>query len=1267
MPGIGRIDPGKLESQIQAWQSPAPAPPPQAAPQQTAPAAVGPTGKWARLAQVGVGKVNLFNAYREVTHSGQPMNANNSLLKSGVKAVAGVRPKNVVNAAKDVGQGIVSGVTDVASQANKNIIKPLITQPQKGPGVSNIMQAQAAAQAAQKSDKVSPQAMKALDQIQSPYDKVTAYRIVANQNLNPQQMKQQMMPIIQKQSSQVKKALGDTLQLASLAVGGGETKSVITGERTLTGLTKAATVNTASGATGNVGSKLSENPNATKKELVGAAKTGAEFGAATTALSAGVGKLASGIKTTLGKDKTANATIATAKQNALLQKAKQANTADTLGKTATKAPPTNIPVKTTEQKLLGPGGKTGAGFTMSEKVNPAAISTGQEIRQLENRLTKFQQGKLQITPVQAKADAARLSDLKSGKVSAAQKLTGTNPQRSQAAEISPEKPVSLDQKVSKPSGAPKVSLPLSDTNKSPSKGVGKLVNTVANKTKKQGYFNPEQGLNRAGHTDAAQVVREISANQELAGYKGAIAMEKAKRLGLDKQSYEQVAKNIESGNTKDAAHQHFVTTLQDTGKRGVQAGTLDAARGAEYVPRYAKFNDTSGGGSIGGLRKTGGFSKARVQAGEFGEGGDKYATYGEFKQAVQKGGGKVTNASASEVLGHTVTSREKAIANATGLTKLEHTAMKDGQPAVVSYSPAKGLNSKYAGYNTSLLDGRAVHPNLVPAIKSLMIDNNTFKGIGKVNSFTKRLITVNGVIHDLNYARSSIGEQGLLKTVTHAAPANMITKGIENPKYAANTERMMQHGVVFSRMGKTNIFDEANNGANSLGKQVNGVLGKTRAKMDNVVFGVGDNLGRSTFLKVEKGLLGKGLNQKEAGQLAADAANRVMFTQRATESSQEMQNVGKVALFAKNFFQSTLQKATAATGISKNNALSQGAQRAGQVQAAKAMARTFAYLFTAAQAINYHATGHSTLQNKDSKISPVFYVDKTTGKAYHITNWYGQIGELLHITQPKALFSKVSPSVQEISRLTMGVLGAKDPFTGNTIIDKNASGIRQWGQVAANALEHLVTPVGIDQQKAQQMFGKGGQPGKVSATNLLGFGTSTVDQNTFEKDIMNQYYATLPAGASKTPPAESALKAAARNDLAKGNTNSNNLQQLKSQMTSKQYQAFVKTGADSQVQTAFDKLPTEQKLNVIEKYSPQQLQELNLTGVAKSFVDTSSKNTIQSLQSKGYSTQRIQQDLQKVGITSDQLKQVKTEAKKQAAIASKNARKVPKFVNPFIK
>lgn len=340
---MAQLDPFNLRSQTLetpiAQAAPAKAAPAQAASEQ------GPTNFWGRIAQVGIGKVNLLNAYKTTVEHKAAIDSNNSIVTNGAKKVA----TGVNNAAKEtanniIQKGVVKGINkstqgiqnaiiqgpkDVIQHANDNVIQPLV-HPAKGPGVDNIMQTQAAAQAAAKSGRVSKNALKAVEQIQSPADKLNAYKIISDPKLNDDQMKQKLVPIVQKQGNETKKAIGDALQIGALVFGGGSTKELLASKEALgTGLA----VNAAAGTAGNVGSQLSTKPESSGKELFKAGTLGAGFGAGTALLGALGGKVLEDAKTILGKNPGITDTLQNTATTALLQKGAKANAAKDVGKT----------------------------------------------------------------------------------------------------------------------------------------------------------------------------------------------------------------------------------------------------------------------------------------------------------------------------------------------------------------------------------------------------------------------------------------------------------------------------------------------------------------------------------------------------------------------------------------------------------------------------------------------------------------------------------------------------------------------------------------------------------------------------------------------------------------------------------------------------------------------------------------------------------------------------------------------------------------------
>lgn len=1245
----------------------------------------GPTGFWGRIQSIGMGAVEKVHLTNQAMGVAQIAIA----AKQGVQR--NIQAKGVLSGiGQSVGNVADASYLKPARTKVADLVKGIVATPQPGSDakVKSILTNQKVAK-----QSMDPQVKNVLGSrpLNSPNDSVKLDKMIADKVPVSQQVDFINKSAAQA-NTRNKQALATGANIIALGTGGGQAKEAIAAEKGIQATTTAGkiikTVGKVAGAaiTGgaqNAAGAATDNPNISAKDAGKAFITGAKYGGALEAGGLALGKARQfvfGAKAAPVVDTATNAASTAAGSTKIkvndLSTPTKGEVKNTLPKAAAPARPSEAGYDDTTFRLKFHDGakdvvksntgtanaylKTGSKDPLTLTVQTLADTTGGKktgvivdkllpdlrtdmrtklIKDLQetkstsetanllwdaakNHEATIPKADMVGTPmdkkISFKENTANPTSSVDAKVSAGERLSGT---KSESAKIESD---TLNQPVSKPQTktAPKE---LVNNNKGQTTGAGALKNKVSDKLKSTGKINPEQALLDKGHTEAANLVRELSGKHTAAEYLGQHAAGTFDKLASgEEKNLSSFAAAREAG-TNSEAHGHFVKTLQDTGKRASDAGVIKAPRDETYVPRMAKFDDASKSGGVGGLQRSGGFSKARAQAGEFGEAGDKYKTYAEFQKAVESSGGKVTNASTSDVLGHTVTSREKAIANSEFITKAKDTAMADGRPAIATFSQDKGLPAKLSGYNTSLIPGNAIHPDLVAAIKPIVEGGGGQNLLNKLNVTAKRFVTANGIIHDFNYARSSLGEQGLMGTVRNARPIDIVAKGMADPVFHKATMDSIKDGVQYSGTGRFNLYDQT---TSKLNQKIEGALGKTRESMDKIVFGIGDSLGRSTWENVKSKLIAQGIPEEEAGKVAANAANRVMFTQRLSQQSSEFKNVGRAALFAKNFLQSSLQKGSTALGIAKNTALSAPAQRAEQKQAILAISRSFAYLMAGAEAMNYASTGHSTFENKDSKLSPVFYVDKATGKEYHLTNWYGQLDTLMHVTDPKTLIGKLSPGVQQIARI---VSNQDQPgySSSGSVRDTSASGLRQWGQIIANGLEHTITPGGLDANRVTQMFGANHQPGAVSAAQMLGFGASSKDETGAQKEISKLYISTLPTGMS--PSTSGAPKA-------------------------------PKTSQDK-----FDSLPSADKIKIIQKYGSDKLQKQGIStdSFAKAVVGSDAKKTITSLNNKGYSNEDIQKVLSENGYDSTQLGRIKSNAKANARANAAKSRSTPKYVNPF--
>lgn len=159
---------------------------------------------------------------------------------------------------------------------------------------------------------------------------------------NPQEIKQFVDKNVEHVQTQQKKTLGDTLTIASTLYGGGEAADILKGGKVALGTVAG---NALSGGVGNVGTKLTNNPNASVKDLANTFKGGAEFGTVATLLEGLGGGASSTARTILGKGPEVSDLIKNTTTKAALDKVDKISS---LGKTtvadATKPIVTHIPV-----------------------------------------------------------------------------------------------------------------------------------------------------------------------------------------------------------------------------------------------------------------------------------------------------------------------------------------------------------------------------------------------------------------------------------------------------------------------------------------------------------------------------------------------------------------------------------------------------------------------------------------------------------------------------------------------------------------------------------------------------------------------------------------------------------------------------------------------------------------------------------------------------------------------------------------------------------
>lgn len=286
----------------------------------------GPTGFWGRISQVGIGKVNLINAYR-TTVEHQPAVQSNSLkedLSLGKRAIV-----NTGRTAKDVGSTIVSPATGLAKDTNKELIQPAYKQAKQivqHPSI--LIKGTPESRQADKYIKIFDDAVKSgkLDKkiigSMPPEQGLRADlgKIVANGG-NSQDVAKAIAKSGKAQTEKTTKIGAEVAGTAALLYGGGETKSLLTGGEKLA---TATVKNAAATATASAAGTLQKNPNASGKEVIKSAVEGGVGGALLTPLGSGASKVIKDARVILGKDKELTSLVTNTVGQKLLQKGEQA-------------------------------------------------------------------------------------------------------------------------------------------------------------------------------------------------------------------------------------------------------------------------------------------------------------------------------------------------------------------------------------------------------------------------------------------------------------------------------------------------------------------------------------------------------------------------------------------------------------------------------------------------------------------------------------------------------------------------------------------------------------------------------------------------------------------------------------------------------------------------------------------------------------------------------------------------------------------------------
>lgn len=605
--------------------------------------------------------------------------------------------------------------------------------------------------------------------------------------------------------------------------------------------------------------------------------------------------------------------------------------------------------------------------------------------------------------------------------------------------------------------------------------------------KGSGLINPSRAASRAGNVKFARTATDLVSSKRQRTY---VAKQTAKELsGLMKGlNHDDVNKVVEGGTTTDARVQaaaNFFKAHRDViGTESKDAGTIKGEK-ENYLPHVAKGLESRKSGGARGLSKNTRFNIERHSIEHLDDNGkvvkeDKYKTLDAFDAAVKKIDSKAgAERDTSKLLEHLLTTEGHAVENAKTVERLMDTRMVDGRP-VLARTTESNLNSqKFKDY--AVIDNKLVHPdakNLYEAIsKSGRVNNPFATALTKTNVLSKRLVTLNGIVHAVKIWQSSFASQGVARSVWAIG-----SRGATKEDFI----RALGYGAKFARASNDNLFDEVGKATGLLGK-----LEKVTDPLTHALFHqFGDRQGMSAFKYVEAKAKKMGLSDDEAGRLGADAANQVMHFVPEDQQSIVARQASQLALFAGQFLQNTMKTATNAAGVGLDRTLSKEGQKAAQKLAITRVARMFAYSFAASQALNLATTGKYTWQNGNGDpLNPIWYQTRNKGytKSYRITNMYGQLKDVFGLlTNPaQETQNKLAPGAREL----VSQVANTDLFTGNKIAKSTNNEAQQLMDRMVHAASNIFTPAGINLSTPSK------QPGLVQAARDVGINSSSVAAN----------------------------------------------------------------------------------------------------------------------------------------------------------------------------
>lgn len=388
-----------------------------------------------------------------------------------------------------------------------------------------------------------------------------------------------------------------------------------------------------------------------------------------------------------------------------------------------------------------------------------------------------------------------------------------------------------------------------------------------------------------------------------------------------------------------------------------------------------------------------GLPRVRTESGEV-----VFPTILSLKQA----GIPVVSEDIADLYQHTMNAQATANANVKLLKQLKELPYgkpEDSLKQVMSGKdkPAKGYQLAQGGVFT----GHWVSPEAYPSVASMteqsaLAKNPVTKSLMELNSKSKAIKAgLVPMFHGWNFYRNAVATRGIV------GGTKLFIDGAKALRDPQETARLIGMGTQLFRINQMGgqITDEI------LGFQGNNALAKVlKASNDALFVGMGDNLIAGMTRALEKKYNGK-IPKEAFNEVLTDFVSQMAGNQPDIFTPQLVKDLGNLSLFARKWTMSNIN--IGAGAISKatlpkywtrdQKAMGMNLRRA-------AILRGVIYGLVTAQIINYASTkratgvGLTTFQNKGdwkSKITPIAWVDKKTGKQYPIYNWYGFIKDIV--------------------------------------------------------------------------------------------------------------------------------------------------------------------------------------------------------------------------------------------------------------------------------